>query len=66
MTPQVSMADRPACGKTRETEEEIEVTPEMIEAGLMVVWPEPKSPKFVRDQVVKIYIAMEQERRICR
>lgn len=51
------MPDRPAL----ETEE-IEITPEMIEAGVAAAWQEPAPPPFLRCYVERIYRAMAQSK----
>jgi hypothetical protein len=43
--------------------EEIEVTDEMVEAGLVIAWSAPGAQAFVPDQVRRIYSAMEMVRR---
>jgi hypothetical protein len=42
---------------------EIEITKEMIDAGLRVAWSAPNPPKFAVEQVRRIYEAMERARR---
>jgi hypothetical protein len=41
----------------------IEVTPEMIEAGVIEAWQDPNPPAFIEALVERIYRAMEQMRR---
>lgn len=52
------MADKPASDI-----EEIEVTPEMIEAGALAGWMEPNPPNISRILAERIYRAMEAKRR---
>jgi hypothetical protein len=44
--------------------EEIEISPELIEAVVAAVWPEPKPPAFIRRQVARIYWEMKKVRRL--
>lgn len=41
---------------------EIEVTPEMLDAGIRAAWPWPDVPKVAGDIVRRAYVAMEKVR----
>lgn len=46
----------------RSSSENDQVTPAMIEAGILEVWPDPKPPAFIRGLVERIYLSMERMR----
>ena len=46
-------------GEPEDSPDDIEITPEMMEAGIRAAWPEPMAPQIVEDQVRKIYTAIE-------
>ena len=52
-------ADRPAL-----TEDEIEITPEMIEAGVEILYAYDRESAIAEETIVAIYLAMREVERV--